>query len=61
MQKECDNCGSTDFVGTEVSSVGVGGPDLLPGTGSFHHASFTIQGGILGSDQIGWDIGVGPN
>jgi hypothetical protein len=43
MQKECDNCGGTDFVVTEVCSVGNGGPDLLPGTGSFGHAKFTLQ------------------
>jgi hypothetical protein len=44
MQKECDNCGGTDFVETkEVGSVGLGGPDLLPGTGFVDHACFTLR------------------
>ncbi len=43
MTKECDSCGGTDFLGTELNSVGNGGPDLLPGTGFFGHAKFTLR------------------
>jgi hypothetical protein len=43
MQIECDNCGATEFIGTEVASAGVGGPDLLPGPGLIDHAAFTLQ------------------
>ena len=43
MTKQCDNCGGTDLIGAEVNSVGNGGPDLLPGTGWFGHAKFTLE------------------
>ena len=43
MTKNCDSCGSTEFVGTKVGSSGLFGPDLLPGAGKLNHARFTLQ------------------
>jgi len=43
MKKECDHCGGGELLQSKVSARGGQGPDLLPGTGWFGHAEFTIQ------------------
>jgi hypothetical protein len=43
MKTKCDDCGSNRLVECETGSRGGYGPDLLPGTGLFSHAKFTIQ------------------
>ncbi len=40
---ECSMCKSKTFHTSEVKSRGGQGPDLLPGTGFFGHATFALR------------------
>ena len=41
---ECINCGNKSFYECDnITSAGGYGPDLLPGTGVFSHAKYTLK------------------
>jgi predicted nucleic-acid-binding Zn-ribbon protein len=42
MVHKCLICGNNDIRVAEISSMGGQGPDLLPGTGFFTHAKFSM-------------------